>query len=78
MRRAEQGSAPPAGSAAQARRQARAAHARGLRAGNAGRPATGARQLRAGLRQLGWADDDGQAGPGGCCLARSTRSRPGC
>jgi len=33
------------------------ARERGLREGNAGRPAVGARYIRAGLRQLGWAED---------------------
>ena len=33
---------------------------RGLREGNAGRPAVGARYIRAGLRQLGWAEDGKQ------------------
>jgi hypothetical protein len=37
-----------------AQSRARAAHQRGLRAGNAGRPAVGARHLRAGLSELGW------------------------
>ena len=31
-----------------------------LREGNAGRPAVGARYARAGLRQLGWAEDGEQ------------------
>jgi CHAT domain len=63
MPRSEQHSAQTGGPAARAQRQARAAHERGLRAGNAGRPAVGARQLRAGLLQLGWADDDARPGP---------------
>ena len=45
----------PAPSAGPARRVER-----GLRAGNAGRPAAGARYVRAGLRQLGWAEDGDQ------------------
>jgi tetratricopeptide (TPR) repeat protein len=38
-------------------RRAWEAHRRGLAAGATGRPATGARQLRAGLQLLGWAQD---------------------
>jgi tetratricopeptide (TPR) repeat protein len=41
----------------QAERRARQAHRRGLRAGNAGRPADGARLVRAGLDALGWRED---------------------
>ena len=56
---------PPAGlrpartgtSLARAESRAREARERGLREGNAGRPAVGARYIRAGLRQLGWAED---------------------
>jgi len=56
---------PPAGlrpadtrtSLARAESRAREARERGLREGNAGRPAIGARYIRAGLRQLGWAED---------------------
>src|SRR5436305_15060986 len=58
---------PPAGlrpartgtSLARAESRAREARERGLREGNAGRPAVGARHIRAGLRQLGWVEDDG-------------------
>jgi CHAT domain-containing protein len=39
---------------------AREAHERGWREGNAGRPAVGARYIRAGLRQLGWSEDSQQ------------------
>jgi tetratricopeptide (TPR) repeat protein len=45
----------------QAERRARQAHRRGLRAGNAGRPADGARLVRAGLDALGWRDDGDDA-----------------
>jgi tetratricopeptide (TPR) repeat protein len=62
MRHAEQSSVKPGGSVAREQRQARAAHARGLRAGNAGRPAVGSRHLRAGLEQLGWVDDEATRG----------------
>src|SRR2546430_783749 len=56
---------PPAGlrpartgtSLARAESRAREARERGLREGNAGRPAVGARYIRSGLRQLGWAED---------------------
>jgi tetratricopeptide (TPR) repeat protein len=41
----------------QAERRARQTHRRGLRAGNAGRPADGARLVRAGLDALGWRED---------------------
>ncbi|WP_300614028.1 hypothetical protein, partial [Trebonia sp.] len=37
--------------------RARQAHRSGLRAGNAGQPAVGARLVRAGLAALGWQDD---------------------
>lgn len=47
---------------ARAARRAREEHQRGLRAGAAGHPAVGARHLRAGLLQLGWAEDDAQPG----------------
>ena len=55
---------PPAGlrpartrtSLARAESRAREARERGLQEGNAGRPAVGARYIRAGLRQLGWAE----------------------
>jgi len=39
--------------------RARAAYQRGLRAGTTGRPAVGARHLRAGLLWLGWEEDQG-------------------
>jgi CHAT domain len=42
--------------------QARQAFERGVRASNAGRPAVGARLLRAGLATLGWREDAWQAG----------------
>ena len=42
------------GSLARAESRARQARERGLQEGNAGRPAVGARYIRAGLRQLGW------------------------
>jgi tetratricopeptide (TPR) repeat protein len=41
----------------QAERRARQTHRRGLRAGNAGRPADGARLVRSGLDALGWRED---------------------
>jgi tetratricopeptide (TPR) repeat protein len=41
----------------EAERRARQAHRRGLRAGNAGRPADGGRLVRAGLDALGWRED---------------------
>ena len=58
---------PPAGlrpartgtSLVRAESRAREARERGLQEGNAGRPAVGARYIRAGLRQLGWAEDGG-------------------
>src|SRR5436309_11205202 len=43
-------------SRARAESRAREARERGLQEGNAGRPAVGARYIRAGLRQLGWAE----------------------
>jgi len=43
-------------SPARAESRAREARERGLREGNAGRPAVGARYIRAGLRHLGWAE----------------------
>ena len=43
----------------QAERRARQAHRNGLRAGNAGQPAVGARLVRAGLAALGWREDGG-------------------
>jgi tetratricopeptide (TPR) repeat protein len=48
------------GSLARAESRAREARERGLREGNAGRPAVGARHVRAGLRQLGWAEEGNQ------------------
>ena len=47
----------PADPRARAESRARAARERALRAGNAGRPAAGARYVRVGLRELGWAED---------------------
>ena len=40
-------------------RRAREAQRRGRRAGNAGQPAVGAREVRAGLAELGWREDSG-------------------
>jgi tetratricopeptide (TPR) repeat protein len=55
----------------QAERRARQAHRSGLRAGNAGRPADGARLVRAGLAALGWRDDgDGVPEPHQALAAR--------
>ncbi len=54
---AERRSAQPAGSPARAGSFARRARQRGLRAANSGRPAAGARSVRAGLLRLGWAED---------------------
>ncbi len=48
---------------AAAARRAREARDRGLREGNSGRPAVGARYIRAGLRQLGWTEDGEQPDP---------------
>jgi CHAT domain-containing protein len=53
-------SAVTEGSLARAESRAREARERALREGNAGRPAVGARHARAGLRQLGWAEDGPQ------------------
>ena len=47
-------------SLARAESLAREARERGLREGNSGRPAVGARYVRAGLRQLGWTEDGKQ------------------
>ena len=47
-------------SLARAESRAREARERGMQAGNAGHPAVGARYVRAGLRQLGWAEDGNQ------------------
>jgi hypothetical protein len=44
------------GALARAESRARQARERGLQEGNAGRPAVGARYIRTGLRQLGWAE----------------------
>jgi tetratricopeptide (TPR) repeat protein len=55
-------SARSQGSLARIESRAREARERGLREGNAGRPAAGARHARAGLRQLGWAEDGKQSG----------------
>ena len=60
MPRAERRSYRSAGPRARAENRARAARERALRAGNAGRPAAGARYVRAGLRELGWAEDAGK------------------
>ena len=48
-------------SIARAERLAREARERGLREGNAGRPAVGARYVRAGLRRLGWTENGDDA-----------------
>jgi CHAT domain len=56
MPSAERRSALTEASLARAESRAREARRRGLQEGNAGRPAVGARYLRAGLRQLGWAE----------------------
>jgi len=45
---------------ARAESRAQEARQRGLREGNAGRPAVGARHARAGLRHLGWTEDAAQ------------------
>jgi tetratricopeptide (TPR) repeat protein len=55
-------SARSQGSLAGIESRAREARERGLREGNAGRPAAGARHARAGLRQLGWKEDEKQPG----------------
>jgi tetratricopeptide (TPR) repeat protein len=47
-------------SLARAESRAREARERGLQEGNVGRPAVGARHVRAGLRQLGWTEDEDQ------------------
>jgi tetratricopeptide (TPR) repeat protein len=55
----------------QAERRARQAHQSGLRAGNAGQPAAGARLVRAGLAALGWREDgDCMPGQHGALAAR--------
>jgi tetratricopeptide (TPR) repeat protein len=56
----ERRSAQTAGSLARAESRARDARQRGMQASNAGHPAVGARILRAGLLQLGWAEDEMQ------------------
>jgi CHAT domain-containing protein len=48
------------GSLARAESRAREARERGLREGNAGHPAVGARHVRGGLRQLGWVEEGNQ------------------
>ena len=58
MPRAERRSAITEASLARAESRAREARLRGLQEGNAGRPAVGARYIRAGLRQLGWLESD--------------------
>src|SRR5580700_10116476 len=60
MSRAERRPARSDRSLARAESLARAAHERGWREGNVGRPAVGARYIRAGLRQLDWAEDGEQ------------------
>jgi CHAT domain-containing protein len=57
MLRAEQRLARSDRWLARAESRAREARERGLREGNAGHPAVGARYARAGLRQLGWAEE---------------------
>ena len=57
---AERRSARSRSSLARAESRAREARQRGLREGNAGRPAIGARYARAGLRQLGWTENGRQ------------------
>jgi CHAT domain len=51
---------PTADALARAESRARQARQRALQEANAGRPAAGARYARAGLRHLGWTDDDGR------------------
>ncbi len=60
MSRAERRPARSSRSLARAERLARRARERGLREGNSGRPAVGARYIRAGLRELGWTEDGKQ------------------
>ena len=60
MPRAERRPARSSRSLARAERLARRARERGLREGNSGRPAVGARYIRAGLRELGWTEDGKQ------------------
>ncbi|MGH3169630.1 MAG: CHAT domain-containing protein [Trebonia sp.] len=47
-----------------AERRALEAHRNGMRAGNSGQPALGAKRLRAGLTALGWNEEEGGAGDG--------------
>ena len=60
MSRAERRPARSSRSLARAERLARRARERGLREGDSGRPAVGARYIRAGLRELGWTEDGKQ------------------
>ena len=60
MPRAERRPARSSRSLARAERLARRARERGLREGNSGRPAVGARYIRAGLLELGWTEDGKQ------------------
>ena len=60
MPRAERRSARSDRSLARAESLAREARERGLREGNSGRPAVGARYIRTGLRHLGWTEDGEQ------------------
>ena len=62
MPRAKRRSARSEDSLARAGSRAREARERGLREGNAGRPAVGARYIRAGLRHLGWVEEGKQPG----------------
>jgi len=57
MSHAERRPARSSRSLARAERLARRARERGLREGDSGRPAVGARYIRAGLRELGWTED---------------------
>ena len=77
MPRAERSSDRSDRSLARAESRAREARERGLQAGNAGRPAVGARYIRAGLRQLGWAED-GKQPTRGRCTRYTVPWRPGC
>jgi tetratricopeptide (TPR) repeat protein len=72
---AERGPGRAAGSADRALSRAREAHQRGLRAGNAGRPAVGARQLRAGLALLGWTADGETPGAAAPAAHRALAAR---
>jgi CHAT domain-containing protein len=60
MPHAERRSARSPRSLARAETLAREARERGIREGNVGRPAVGARYARAGLRHLGWTEDGEQ------------------